>query len=131
MEEGLKRLELIKKNRYVYKDRNAVIVDRLEQYAKGEIDATELLSGLVPEEKAKVYLALNSMLDYKEKEVRYYIPKPMDPYLNYSECPAISAGVPWIILSGPVALQEDLVWSMWTLKQKNVFPNPPTLATLH
>ena len=93
MEAGLKRLELMKKNQYLYKDQNAIIIDRLEKYAKGEIDSLALLEGLGPEDKAKVYLTLNAMLDYKEKEVRYFIPRPMDPYLNYSECPAISAGI--------------------------------------
>ena len=92
MEAGLKRLELIKNNKYRCTGQNAVIVERLEQYAKGEIDSFGLVADLSPEDKAKVYLGLNSMLNYRDVEVKYYIPRPLDMHLNNPECPAIIAG---------------------------------------
>lgn len=60
------------------------LLEKLELYIKGEITPDELLEDPDNRMKGVIYYTINKILNYKDKEIRYYMRLPQDMFFNVS-----------------------------------------------
>lgn len=68
------------------------LFDKIEQYIKGEISSQELMLNTDETAKGVIYNVINKLINYTEKEVRYFIELPQDKFFNTIGQWAIIAG---------------------------------------
>lgn len=67
-------------------------LEKIELYVKGEITSQELMTGADNTTKKIIYLTINKLLNYEERDVRYFVKLPQDMFFNTSNVPCILAG---------------------------------------
>lgn len=67
-------------------------LEKIEQFVKGEITPQELLENADDTMKGIIYYTINKIINYEEKDVRYYIELPQDMFFNTMGAPCIIAG---------------------------------------
>lgn len=67
-------------------------LEKIEAYVKGEITSEELVAGADDTMKSVIYFTVNKILNYEEKDVRYYIELPQDMFFNTFSFNCIQAG---------------------------------------
>lgn len=88
-----KYLELLKKMKNSrWNEKYLPQLEKIEAYVKGEITQQELISDADDITRGIIHLTINKILNYKEKEIKYYIKLPQDKYFNISNAPCILAG---------------------------------------
>lgn len=88
-----KYLELLNKiKNYRWNQSYVPQLKKIEAYVKGEITSQELLAGADDTTKGMIYYTINKLLNYEEKDVRYYIQLPQDMYFNTTCAACIQAG---------------------------------------
>lgn len=67
------------------------LIKKVESYVKGEITSKELIEGADEFTIGKIQWVINDLLNYEEKDIRYYVELPQDMFFNNGEPDAIIA----------------------------------------
>lgn len=67
-------------------------LEKIEQYVKGEITTAELMQGTNDTTKGIIYYTINKIINYEDKDIKYYIELPKDMFFNTMGAGCILAG---------------------------------------
>ena len=98
-------------------------LERIEQFVKGNITSQELIQNADNIMKYIIYHTLNKIINYEEKDVRYYIELPSDIFFNTT--------MPYCIFASKV---EDLGYNLnitKTIGPKYVSKYSPNFQEAH
>ena len=82
MDKYLEILVKIKNNSDDWTSKCNPLLDKIEQYIKGEISSHELMLDTDDVAKGVIYYTINKLINYNEKDVRYFIELPQDKFFN-------------------------------------------------